>query len=146
MKNWIFTLLSLAFTFTYSASIAEQNRSDNQQWMVLNYWSVNCAPCRIEIPELNKLFKELKAENIRLVGINFDEDTRERTVMLAEKMGIEFPTLKQEQVNALRVSSPHVLPTTVILSPNGIEKGRLIGAKTKDSIKAMLGQLIGVTQ
>ena len=146
MKNWIFTLLSLAFTFTYSASIAEQNRSNNQQWMVLNYWSVNCAPCIIEIPELNKLFKELKAEDIRLVGINFDEDTRERTVMLAKKMGIEFPTLRQEQVNALRVSSPNVLPTTVILSPNGIEKGRLIGAQTKDSIKAVLGQLIGVTQ
>ena len=127
-------------------AIAEQDKPHSQRWTVVNYWSITCAPCRIEIPELNLLSKELDAVDIGLVGINFDEDNREKTLMLAERMGIEFPTLHQEQVDSLSVSPPNVLPTTLILSPDGVEMARLIGAQTRASIKVQLGQLIGSAQ
>ena len=146
MKICIRALFSLALALTSSQTIAEQSGPDNQRWMVVNYWSITCAPCRVEIPELNLLSKELQAVDIGLVGINFDEDDRERTMMLAERMGIEFPTLRQEQVDALSVSPPNVLPTTLILSPDGAEMARLIGAQTRESIKTELGQLIGAAK
>ena len=146
MKTCILTLLSLAVLFTSSQGIADPGKPDTQRWTVVNYWSITCAPCRVEIPELNRLFNELQSADIWLVGVNFDEDDRNRTLMLAERMGIEFPTMSQEQVDALSVSPPNVLPTTLILSPDGTEKARLIGAQTRESIKLELGQLIGAAQ
>ena len=146
MKTCILTLLSLAVLFTSSQGIADPGKPDTQRWTVVNYWSITCAPCRVEIPELNRLFSELQSIDIRLVGVNFDEDDRERTLMLEERMGIEFPTLRQNQVDALSVSPPNVLPTTLILSPDGTEKARLIGAQTRESIKLKLSQLLGAAQ
>ena len=146
MRICILTLLSAALALTSFQAIAEQDKPGSQRWTVVNYWSITCAPCRIEIPELNLLSKELNAVDIGLVGINFDEDDRDKTLMLAERMGIEFPTLHQEQVDALSVSPPNVLPTTLILSPDGVERARLIGAQTRETIKIQLGQLIGAAQ
>ena len=146
MRICTLTLLSVALALTSFQTIAEQDKPDSQRWMVVNYWSITCAPCRIEIPELNLLSKELNAVDIGLVGINFDEDDRDKTLMLAERMGIEFPTLHQEQVDSLSVSPPNVLPTTLILSPDGTEKARLIGAQTRESIKLELSQLLGAAQ
>ena len=146
MRICILTLLSVALALTSFQTIAEKDKPDSQRWMVVNYWSITCAPCRIEIPELNLLSKELNAVDIGLVGINFDEDNRDKTLMLTERMGIEFPTLHQEQVDSLSVSPPNVLPTTLILSPDGVEMARLIGAQTRESIKIQLGQLIGAGQ
>ena len=146
MRSCTLTLLSVALALTSFKTIAEPDKPDSQRWMVVNYWSITCAPCRIEIPELNLLSKELNGVDIGLVGVNFDEDDRDKTLMLAERMGIEFPTLHQEQVDALSVSPPNVLPTTLILSPDGVEMARLIGAQTRESIKIQLGQLIGAAQ
>jgi thiol-disulfide isomerase/thioredoxin len=142
-KILFLTMISIAVLIASSEAMADGKMRDARRWTVVNYWSITCAPCRIEIPELNQLREELETVDIGLVGVNFDEDDRGRTLALAERMGIEFPTLKQAQVDALNVVPPSVLPTTLILSPDGTEKVRLIGAQTRESIKFELGQLLG---
>lgn len=142
-KILFLAMISLAVLIEASEAMAEGKTHDARRWTVVNYWSITCAPCRIEIPELNQLREELESVDIGLVGVNFDEDDRGRTLALAERMGIEFPTLEQEQVDALNVVPPSVLPTTLILSPEGTERARLIGAQTRESIKFELGQLLG---
>jgi len=42
--------------------------------VVLNFWFVNCHPCRVEIPELNKLVDSFKANsNVVFIAIALDE-------------------------------------------------------------------------
>ena len=42
--------------------------------LVLNFWFINCPPCRMEIPDLNELVVEYKSnENVIFVGIALDD-------------------------------------------------------------------------
>ncbi|MET0464974.1 MAG: TlpA disulfide reductase family protein [Chitinophagaceae bacterium] len=43
--------------------------------VVLNFWFVNCGPCRTEIPELNKLVEEYRdSSNVVFLAVALDEE------------------------------------------------------------------------
>lgn len=136
--------LMLVVVSTLGLRVINANEIDSasqEPWKIINYWSRTCAPCRVEIPELNFLSKELAASNVIVLGVNFDEDPREKTMQIAEFMGIKFPTLTMAKVEALHLSAPSVLPTTYILSPENEVKARLIGAQDRDTIRDKLTEL-----
>jgi thiol-disulfide isomerase/thioredoxin len=113
------------------------------KWRIVNYWSEWCGPCRREIPILNELNAQLASSGsvVTVVGVNFDEDPRDETMAIAERMGIEFPTLTLDAVNELRLKSPSVLPTTYILSPENLVVAKLIGEQNEASLTAQIDQL-----
>ena len=119
----------------YGAETEEAN------WRIVNYWSEWCAPCRIEIPMFNELSEQLSSSNVRIVGVNFDEDPREVTRDIADELGIEFPTLTLEQVEELDLRPPDIMPTTYILSPTNEVAAKLIGMQSKADILGQLMQL-----
>lgn len=42
--------------------------------LVLNFWFINCPPCRMEIPDLNELVAEFKSnKNVIFIGIALDD-------------------------------------------------------------------------
>ena len=47
--------------------------------ILLDFWSTWCPPCRIEAPELQKVYKEMKHHNIEFIGIAvWDEEEKIR--------------------------------------------------------------------
>lgn len=114
-----------------------------QKWRIVNYWSEWCVPCRREIPVLNELEDQLTSSNanVTVVGVDFDEYPRDEALEIANRMGIEFPTLTIEMVRQLNMPAPNVLPTTYILSPDNQVVARLIGEQTRSSLLAKLADL-----
>jgi len=125
-------VLFVALFLPFSASQAIE--ADEEAWRVVNYWSEWCAPCRVEIPMLNALQERLNSSNVRIVGINFDDDPREITLDIANELGIEFPVLSRQEIEKLELRPPDVLPTTYILSPSGEVTAKLIGMQTEQDI------------
>jgi thiol-disulfide isomerase/thioredoxin len=108
-------------------------------WLLVNFWSEWCAPCREEIPMLNALSRELDAQGIAIVGVNFDDDPRARTLEIGRRMGVEFPTLTASERAALHIPTPAVMPTTYIVSPDGRAVDQFVGLQTREAILAGLG-------
>ncbi len=119
----------------------QQSQQSEAKWRIVNYWSEWCAPCRLEIPMLNELNETLSPTNVTIVGVNFDEDPREKTLSIAEDMGIDFPTLTMELVSELQLRAPDVLPTTYILSPENEVVAKMIGLQTEESLRTQLATL-----
>ena len=136
-------LLIIVIAFTGLVLSPSSTAETVQNWRIVNYWSEWCAPCRKEIPILNELSEQLisSGSDVKIVGVNFDENPRDETMAIALRMGIEFPTLTMDTVKALQLTPPNVLPTTYILSPDNQVVAKLIGEQNRAGLLAKLAQL-----
>jgi thiol-disulfide isomerase/thioredoxin len=70
-----------------------------QDWqgksLIVNFWATWCAPCRREIPLLQKIDREHAADGFQVVGIAVD--FRDKVLAYAEEMKIGYPLLIGEQ-------------------------------------------------
>ena len=62
---------------------------------MVNFWATWCAPCRREIPLLNKIRMQRKAQNAEIVGIAVD--FREDVLKFVQKMPLNYPLLIGEE-------------------------------------------------
>lgn len=107
------------------------------RWVVINYWAEWCAPCREEIPELNRLDREHGAE-VAVLGVNYDGLTGERLQRLAEEMGIEFRLLEEDPRERWGEPQPSVLPSTLIVNPDGKLVDVLVGPQDFETFSRVL--------
>ena len=110
------------------------------RWLLINYWAEWCAPCRKEIPELNRLHSERTQSGLVVLGVNYDGLQGEALANLAEEMGIEFPVLVEDPRLRWNQDVPSVLPTTLIVDPGGELKEVLVGPQTYETLSAALDQ------
>jgi thiol-disulfide isomerase/thioredoxin len=63
--------------------------------LMVNFWATWCAPCRREIPLLNKIRMERKAQNAEIVGVAVD--FRDDVLKFVAKTPLNYPLLIGEE-------------------------------------------------
>lgn len=106
------------------------------RWLVINYWAVWCAPCREEIPELNRLASE-QAARVAVLGVEFDGKTGPALAAARSTLGIAFASADPALLEALALARPMVLPTTYVVDPAGVLRHTLQGPQTYSSLLAL---------
>ena len=100
-------------------------------WLFVNYWAEWCAPCRVEIPEFNELSER---DDVAVVGVNFDELSGPELEAAVANMGIGFPVAVRDPRALWDAPWPQVLPTTLVVAPDGTLAQTLIGPQTRDTL------------
>ncbi|WOJ96402.1 TlpA disulfide reductase family protein [Congregibacter brevis] len=113
-------------------------------WTFVNYWAKWCKPCIQEVPELNLLHAR---EGIRVLGVNYDGAVGEELQAQLENLNVQFPTLPEDPAARYQIERPQVLPTTLVINPQGELSAVLIGPQTEASLlnAAGLTESHGVT-
>jgi thiol-disulfide isomerase/thioredoxin len=89
--------------------------------VVLNFLASWCGPCREELPELQRIAKE-----VTVIGVDV-ADNRGKAVELLDETGVTFPVgydPEREVASRYRVNG---MPTTVFIGADGAEAGRVQG-------------------
>lgn len=107
-------------------------------WVLVNYWAEWCAPCRKEIPDLNRLHNERASNGVVVVGVNYDGLKGEKLKSLVVEMNIDFPVLVEDPRLRWEQDSPSILPTTLLIDPTGELHEILVGPHSYESFSAAL--------
>lgn len=104
------------------------------QWLLINYWAEWCAPCRHEIPELNELHEQGRDFGIMVLGVNFDGIVGEPLIEVMDRMDVQFPVLLHDPRARWDLPLPSVLPSTLVIDPDGNLHDVLVGPQTLESL------------
>lgn len=107
------------------------------RWVVLNIWATWCAPCRWEMPSLQRLSLSLDPAQFAVVGLSVDEDDHVVREYLIDKK-ISFPNhIDAGGSVATNLLGVPVFPYTLILDPEGVLRHRVTGPRQWDADKVL---------
>ena len=93
--------------------------------VVLNFWATWCAPCKDELPTLQTLHDISDAHTVVLT-INVREPTA-RASRYMQSTGMTFPVISDANGELAKRWGVTVYPTTILISPNGQARWRVVG-------------------
>ena len=105
--------------------------------VLLNLWATWCAPCRKEMPSLDRLQAELGSDKFEVVAVSVDKtgiDGAKKFLdqIKVEKLGV-YADPSVRLGSALKAIG---MPSTVLIDREGREIGRLVGPAEWDSDEA----------
>jgi thiol-disulfide isomerase/thioredoxin len=106
--------------------------------VVLNLWATWCAPCRREMPSLDRLQAALGEDGLRVIALSLDRGDVAKVRAFFEELEIANLAIYQDpQARAGRELGAPGLPTTIVIDRTGQEVGRLLGPAEWDSEEAL---------
>lgn len=98
--------------------------------LVVNLWATWCGPCRMEIPELVKLYKEYRAKGLEIVGLSTEnpEASAAGVRRFAEEFEINYPLgWATPEVAITLMQGRDAIPQSFVISRDGRVLKRFVG-------------------
>ncbi len=107
--------------------------------VAVNFWATWCGPCRLEIPELARVWRDHRSRCFELLGVAEESARADVTRVAAE---IPYPVLFDERAQALDRWKVVGYPRTVIVDADGrirrVFEGALRGPELEEAIRPLL--------
>ncbi|ACM60986.1 peroxiredoxin [Caldicellulosiruptor bescii] len=105
--------------------------------VVLNFFATWCPPCRAEIPDFERFYRE--NEDVVLIGINIQEDKTTVEEFLSS-MGVTYPVLLDRDGKISAQFGIEGIPTTFLIDEKGKVIAKNVGMMTYDQLKKFAGK------
>src|SRR5882672_3153249 len=154
---WIWALVALATASVVALAVVQRNRAGDERFparvgsavelpllgggkgalplgkvTLVDFWATWCAPCKVSMPRVQKLWTEYQPRGAELYSVDTDDPSpdREKEVraFLAEN-GLQFPVVIDDGT-ASQAFSIAALPTMLLLDRTGQVAWTHVGALT----------------
>lgn len=108
--------------------------------VILNFWATWCAPCRVEMPELQRAqdaFDEAGDGSPIVLTIN-EQDSAEKVGEFFDEVGLTLPALLDSEGEVGTTYGAFFLPTTIIIGPDGMVAAVHRGMISRDQLDTYL--------
>jgi len=95
----------------------------------LNFWATWCAPCKKEMPSLDRLQVHEDLNNLMIFPINVGQENLQKSSKFFEDLKINNLNIYFDtQVTLAKKFGLRGIPTTILFDKNGLEFARIIGS------------------
>lgn len=108
--------------------------------VILNFWATWCAPCRLEMPELERARAEFGESGPAVLTINQGESA-EQVNAFFDEVGLTLPALLDGEGDVGTVYGAFFLPMTVIVDPDGVVAAIHRGMISRDELNGYLSEI-----
>ena len=112
--------------------------------VVLNFWASWCAPCKEEMPALQRL-AATKGSEVAIVGVGLRNDEDAAARAFVAQTGVTFATGRDTGAPASGPRGPIEMtygviaaPTTVVIAPDGTIANIALGPQTEEQLFALV--------
>jgi cytochrome c biogenesis protein CcmG, thiol:disulfide interchange protein DsbE len=88
------------------------------QWVLVNFWASWCVPCREESPALEDFYRQHRAQQFTVLGIDTRDLTDDGRAFVA-KYGISYPQLRDGDGDAGHDFGTTGVPESFLVNPQG---------------------------
>ena len=115
--------------------------------VLLNFWATWCAPCRTEMPGMERLSQQYRDRGLAIVAVSIDEGGEKRIAKFVRRQNLSYPILLDPQSEIAERYEVNGLPSSYLIDGEGRLIGRLEGSREWDSPEAisLIEQLLGLS-
>ena len=101
----------------------------NGNLILLNFWATWCAPCKEEMPSLDKLKLNKNLNNLKIFPINIGKDNLKKSLKFYDDLKIKNLNLYFDNPNTLaKKIGLRGVPTSILINKEGYEFARIMGS------------------
>lgn len=110
--------------------------------VLLNIWATWCFPCRVEMPSMERLYREYEGTDFEIVAVSIDAPTGESDALdrpggdigaFADSLGLSFPILHDPSGRISDAYRAVGVPESFLIGRDGIIYRRVPGATEWDT-------------
>jgi cytochrome c biogenesis protein CcmG/thiol:disulfide interchange protein DsbE len=114
------------------------------KWVLINFWSSWCEPCRDEAPVLEQFQQAHSADGFTVVGVAL-EDIKEESMAFVDEFGLTYPQLRaadsEEAIDDFGLTGR---PENVLVDPQGkialFRRGPVDARYLRDQVAPLIEQ------
>ncbi|WMM23399.1 TlpA disulfide reductase family protein [Tissierella sp. MB52-C2] len=138
------TIPQFKSTDVYGKEVSSEIFKDSKLTLI-NLWGTWCSPCVAELPDLGKLYEEVKDKGVNVVGVVEDGMKNEEAVKeILNKTNVTFTNIvPDEKFYDDFMSLCGSFPTSLLVGSNGDVVGEIIsGARTKEEYMKLIDEAL----
>jgi peroxiredoxin len=112
------------------------------KYVLIDFWASWCKPCRIENPNVVKLYNKYRSKNFEIYGVSLDKSKEQWEQAIREDglQWIHVSDLRFWQSAAAQLYNITSIPHTVLVDPEGrIVAKNLRGQQLENTLAELLG-------
>jgi cytochrome c biogenesis protein CcmG/thiol:disulfide interchange protein DsbE len=116
------------------------------QVVLLNIWATWCEPCKVEMPSMERLQRDLGPAGLKIVAVSVDEGSADAVRQFARDYGLTFEVLHDPSGGIQRIYQTTGVPESFVINRAGRIVKKVIGASdwdatvNKDLMRRLLAQ------
>jgi peroxiredoxin len=125
-----------AFTLTSSDGQKVSLADYKGKAVLVNFWAVWCAPCKIEMPWFAEFQQKYGAQGFQALGIATDAPSKDEMLQVTARAGVNYPILSADSKVGDAFGGVDYLPESFYIGRDGKVVEETSGLGSKDEVEA----------